>query len=50
MNFINTETQLSPCIVSKVSFALNFKVIPPKQLKKKHCSLEYWLRTIDALC
>lgn len=50
MNFINTETQISPCIVSKVRFALNLKDNPPNQLKRKYCSIEYWKRSIDTVC
>ena len=50
MNFKNTKTQISPCIVSKVRFALNMKNTSPNQLEIKKCSLEYWIRTIDSVC
>ena len=36
--------------VSKARFALNIKKLHPKQLKKKRCSLEYWIYTIDTVC
>ena len=37
--------QISPCILSKVKFALGIKSDMP--LNKKRCSEEYWDKVVD---
>lgn len=45
--FENTTTQISPCIVSKIRFALGLKVDKPNN--KKTCSREYWEKAIKSV-
>ncbi|MET3538390.1 hypothetical protein [Chryseobacterium limigenitum] len=46
MNDKNNK-ELSPCIISWGKFALDIKLIKPKNSKK--CTLEYWQKTIDTI-
>ena len=50
MNFINTNTQIRPCIISKVKFALGLKTSMPLQNLPQKCSRDYWIRSIDTVC
>ncbi len=45
--FKGTKKQISPCIASKVKYALNLKTIKPKNTKK--CSENYWIQTIESI-
>lgn len=43
--FKGTKTQISPCIASRVRYALNLKKNKPTNNKK--CSSAYWTKVID---
>ncbi|GEM_PF-1230882 len=45
--FENTKTQISPCIVSKVRFALGLKKDEPTN--NKICSNEYWHKAVNSV-
>ena len=45
--FKGTKTQISPCIASKVKYALNLKSKKPKNTKK--CTVNYWLLSIESI-
>ena len=45
--FCNTKKQISPCIVSKVKFALDIKSILPNN--KKICSKNYWILAVKSI-
>jgi hypothetical protein len=46
--FPGTSIQISPCILSKVRFALGMKIMRPEN--DKRCSQIYWSRVVDFLC
>lgn len=41
------DKDLSPCIVSGATFALEIKLLRPKNIKT--CSKGYWIKVIDVL-
>ncbi len=45
--FIDSKTQISPCIVSKARFALKLNQLKP--VNNKACSYEYWCAVIATL-
>jgi hypothetical protein len=45
--FKGTKKQISPCIASKIKYALNLKTIKPKNTKK--CSENYWIQSIESI-
>lgn len=45
--FKGTKKQISPCIASKVKYALNLKSKEPKNNKK--CSQNYWILAIESI-
>ena len=45
--FCDTQKQISPCIVSKVKFALNLKSDKPDNIK--FCSKNYWVLAIKSI-
>jgi hypothetical protein len=49
MKFINTNTQIRPCIVSKARRALGLKGILKQNVNQK-CSPDYWKKTINTIC
>jgi hypothetical protein len=46
--FLETQIQISPCILSKVRFALDLKNTRPAS--NKRCSRDYWISVINTLC
>ncbi len=45
--FKGTKTQISPCIVAKVNFALNLSNKKPTNTKT--CSYDYWCKVIETI-
>lgn len=45
MFFLNTNIQISPCILSKVRYATGIKEVNPTN--KKKCSHLYWEKVIN---